>query len=276
MRNAYGDPARGAPSGEHAGRGAVGGRAKRRARPGEVHRGGQRMSRVDVNTPATAEAPTQIRANAGIAGRSIDRRSVLKGGAALVFALGTGGGLSILPIRSADAQSRWAAARSIDPDRLDTWIAVAESGDVTAFFGKMDMGQGVDTAIAQVVAEELDVDAERVEVVMGDRHLTPDQGGASGSSGCRQGSIPLRNAAAEARRVFVERASERLGVPVARLRTRAGGVYVADDPGTSVTYGDLIAEGFERELDWNGQYGNGLLVQGEAARKAPREYRVVG
>ncbi len=234
------------------------------------------MSRVDVNTPAAAEAPTQIRANAGIAGRSIDRRSVLKGGAALVFALGTGGGLSILPIRSADAQSRWAAARETDPTRLDTWIAIAESGDVTAFFGKMDMGQGVDTAIAQVVAEELDVDVDRVSVVMGDTHLTPNQGGASGSSGCRLGSIPLRNAAAEARRVLVERASEKLGVPVERLRTQSGAVLVADDSSRRVTYAELIADGFERELDWNGQYGNGLLVESGAPRKSPREYRVVG
>src|SRR5690606_40800875 len=131
---------------------AVGERAERLPRHGEDHRGGQRTGRVDVNTPAAAEAPPQIRAHAGIAGRSIDRRSVLKGGATLVFELGTGGGLSILPIRSADAQSRWAAARETDPTRLDTWIAIAESGDVTAFFGKMDMGQGVDTAIAQVVA----------------------------------------------------------------------------------------------------------------------------
>src|SRR5690606_39020950 len=143
-------------------------------------------------------------------------------------------------------------------------------------FGKMDMGQGVDTAIAQVVAEELDVDVERVEVVMGDTHLTPNQGGASGSSGCRQGSIPLRNAAAEARRVLVERASEQLNVPVDRLHTQSGAVYDTANSDRRVTYGELIADGFEQALDWNGQYGNGLLVEGGAARKQPRDYAVVG
>lgn len=204
------------------------------------------------------------------------RRRFLKGAAALVFTLGTAGGVSIVPVRRADAQSAWPGARDIDPTRLDTWIAITESGDVTAFFGKMDMGQGVDTAIAQVVAEELDVDIARVDVVMGDTHRTPNQGGASGSSGCRQGSIPLRNAAAEARRVLVERASERLGVPIERLRTRGGTVFVDGASGTSVSYGELIAEGLERELDWNGQYGNGLLVEGEAAVKPVGEYRVVG
>src|SRR5690606_16164557 len=162
-------------------------------------------------------------------------------------------GLSPRPARPAAPRSRGARGRERDPTRPDTWTAIAESGDVTAFFGKMDMGQGVDTAIAQVVAEELDVDVDRVSVVMGDTHLTPNQGGASGSSGCRLGSIPLRNAAAEARRVLVERASEKLGVPVERLRTQSGAVLVADDSSRRVTYADLIADGFERELDWNGQ-----------------------
>ena len=58
------------------------------------------------------------------------------------------------------------------PDQLDSWIAVLPDGSVTAYFGKMDMGQGVDVAIAQMVAEELDVAFERVNVVMGDTALT--------------------------------------------------------------------------------------------------------
>src|SRR5690606_7320738 len=152
MRNAHGDLARGAPCGGHARGGAVGGRAERRV--DAVGAGGRRMSRSDTNVRSAVELA--LGARASDAARTMDRRSFLKGGAALVFSLGAGGGLSIVPIRSAEAQSRWAAARSTDPTQLDTWIAIAESGDVTAFFGKMDMGQGVDTAIAQVVAEELD------------------------------------------------------------------------------------------------------------------------
>jgi CO/xanthine dehydrogenase Mo-binding subunit len=144
------------------------------------------------------------------------------------------------------------------------------------------MGQGVDTAIAQVVAEELDVDVARVMVVMGDTHRTPNQGGASGSSGCRQGAVPLRNAAAEARRVLVARASERLGVPAERLYVRDGMVLVTPDSGRNaevrptVTYADLIREGFETELDWNGQYGNGLLVTGMAEPKSHTAHKIVG
>ena len=212
----------------------------------------------------------------------LDRREFLQG-ASLVFALGAAGGVTILPIRKAGAQSLSAAPRALGPTSLDTWLSIDTEGAVTAYFGKMDMGQGVDTAIAQVVAEELDVDVARVAVVMGDTHRTPNQGGASGSSGCRQGAIPLRNAAAEARRVLVARASERLGVPSERLTVSNGTVYVAPDPtrpaaeaGPAVSYADLIREGFATEIDWNGQYGNGLLVTGTAAPKSHTAHTVVG
>jgi CO/xanthine dehydrogenase Mo-binding subunit len=206
---------------------------------------------------------------------ALDRRAFLQG-ASLVFAMASAGGLTILPVRRAGAQTLTAAARAIGPTSLDTWLALDASGAVTAFFGKMDMGQGVDTAIAQVVAEELDVDVARVSVVMGDTHRTPNQGGASGSSGCRLGANALRNAAAEARRVLVARASERLGVPVDALRVTAGTVAVATDARRSVTYRELIADGFATELDWNGRYGNNLNVTGAAKAKDPSEYRVVG
>ncbi len=91
---------------------------------------------------------------------------------------------------------------------------VLPDGSVTAFFGKTEMGQGVDVAIAQIVAEELDVAFEKVKVVMGDTALTCNQGGASGSTGIQCGGMALRNAAAEARRVLVERGAKKLGVPV--------------------------------------------------------------
>lgn len=206
---------------------------------------------------------------------SLDRRDFLKGGASLLFML-RAGTIGIVPIAGANAQSRWDGAREIGPTSLDTWLAVSEDGSVTAFFGKMDMGQGVDTAIAQVVAEELDVSVDRVEVVMGDTHRTANQGGASGSSGCRQGANPLRNAAAEARRVFLARASEHLGAPVAALSVADGRVFISSNPNRSISYGELITNGFNTNLDWNEQYGNGLLVTGTAQPKRPADYTVVG
>jgi CO/xanthine dehydrogenase Mo-binding subunit len=204
---------------------------------------------------------------------TMDRRSLLKGSGALVFTL-AGGGLNILTLSPALAAAP--AARALAPADLDTWLAVTETGDVTAFFGKMDMGQGVDTAIAQVVAEELDVDVDRVSVVMGDTGLTPNQGGASGSSGCRLGANPLRNAAAEARRVFLARAAEHLGQPAEALSVSSGRVFVTAEPAKAVSYGEMIARGFDTALDWNQQYGNSLMVTGKASPKSPLTYSVVG
>ena len=205
-----------------------------------------------------------------------NRREFLQSGASLVFTLRAAGSVAILPMAAGQAQTSWPDARAIGPTSLDTWLSIGQDGRVTAFFGKMDMGQGVDTAIAQVVAEELDVRVERVDVVMGDTHRTANQGGASGSSGCRLGANALRNAAAEARRVLLARASDRLGQPAAALRIEDGVVYLAANPERRVSYTDMIADGFETELDWNEQYGNGLNVAGAAELKAPSDYTVVG
>ena len=78
---------------------------------------------------------------------------------------------------------------------------------LSAFFGKMDMGHGLHVAIAQIVAEELDVPFKRVKVFMGDTATSVNQGGASGSTGIQNGGKQMRMAAAEARRVLVEMAA---------------------------------------------------------------------
>ncbi|NNE38254.1 MAG: molybdopterin-dependent oxidoreductase, partial [Gammaproteobacteria bacterium] len=123
----------------------------------------------------------------------------LKGGGALVLG-------ASLPIDALMAAGHdLPPARDLDPTNLSTWIAVHKDGSVTAYWGKMDMGQGVDTAIAQLVAEELDVDIERVNTFFGDSFVAADQGGASGSTGCSNSGVALRQAAAEARMVLVDK-----------------------------------------------------------------------
>src|SRR6266852_1304243 len=165
----------------------------------------------------------------------------------------------------------------LTPDELDSWIAVLPDGRVTAFFGKMDMGQGVDVAIAQIVADELDVAFDRVVVVMGDTAFTCNQGGASGSTGVQRGGVTLRYAAAEARRILLERAAERFSVEVAPLTMQDGVVSVAGDPRRRASYGELInGRHFHHKLEWNKQYGNPLLAKGLAIPKTASEYRIVG
>jgi CO/xanthine dehydrogenase Mo-binding subunit len=178
------------------------------------------------------------------------------------------------PVLAAAADAAKGAAKSMDPAEIDTWLAVAPDGMVTAFFGKPDVGQGVEVAIAQIVAEEMDLPVEQVSVHLADTSLTCDQGGVSGSTGVQRGGATLRNIATEARRLLVERAADELKVSTDQLKVENG--VISAPGGGKRTYAQLVKAAFEAKLDWNGQYGNGLTAKGKAKPKAPHDYKVVG
>jgi nicotinate dehydrogenase subunit B len=202
---------------------------------------------------------------------NIARRDLLKGAAALVIAV------NMPPVVRKAAAVAVAPARSLDPTELDTWLAIAADGSVTGYWGKMDMGQGVDTAIAQIIAEELDVDVETVSIVTGDSGTCADQGGASGSTGLRRSGVAFQAAAAEARLVLLEKASGALAAPQDRLAITDGIVHVAGDAAKSISYAELVAaNGFDASIEWNGKYGNNLALTGRAEPKNFADYRVVG
>jgi nicotinate dehydrogenase subunit B len=163
-----------------------------------------------------------------------------------------------------------------NPGDLDSWLAIGKDGRVTAFFGKPDVGQGVDTGISQIIAEELDVPLDSVDLVMADTALTCNQGGVSGSTGIQRGAVPLRNAAAEARALLIARAAEKLGIPVANLQVDAGVVSAIGDAGKRISYGELVTGGFNHQLEWNGKHGNALVTTGKAKPKSPKDYKLVG
>jgi CO/xanthine dehydrogenase Mo-binding subunit len=201
---------------------------------------------------------------------SLSRRDLLKGTGALVVAIAA-------PKAASAAMDTGGGKPPLAPDQLDSWIAVHPDGAVTAFFGKVDLGQSVDIAIGQIVADELDVPFEKVTVVMGDTALTINQGGASGSTGVQRGGIALRNAAAEARRLLVEMASQKFGVAADRLTVTDGIVTAKGDAAKRISYGELIGGNYFHEtLKWNGKIGNSLVASGKAKPKRPDEYRVVG
>src|SRR5215211_4312379 len=142
---------------------------------------------------------------------TLSRRAVLMGAGALVISVGAPVGFEMLAgMRQAFAQG---TKPPLTPDQLSSYIAVNADGTVSAFFGKMDMGHGLFVAIGQIVAEELDVPFKAVTVFMGDTANSVNQGGASGSTGIQKGGKQMRMAAAEARRVLVEMAAQRLGLP---------------------------------------------------------------
>jgi CO/xanthine dehydrogenase Mo-binding subunit len=207
--------------------------------------------------------------NARTSSLQLGRRDVLRAMGALVVAAS-----APAPVLAAAKAAAGPLGKSMDPAEIDAWLAVAPDGMVTAFFGKPDVGQGVEVAIAQIVAEELDLPVERVSVHLADTSLTCDQGGVSGSTGVQRGGATLRDIAAEARRRLVERAADELKVPADRLTVEDG--VVSAPGGGKRTYAQLVKAAFDAKLDWNGKYGNGLAAKGKAKPKSPKDYKVVG
>ena len=203
------------------------------------------------------------------------RRTLLKTGGALVVSFGTP--ISLQAVR-ADGQAAASGEKPpLTPDQLSSYIAVNGDGTITAYFGKMDMGQGLSVAIRQIVAEELDAPFDSVKLVIGDTASSVNQGGASGSTGVQEGGRQMRMAAAEARRVLVAMAAERLGVAPEQLTVTDGVVHGASDPAKKLSYADLIGgRYFNVQLDWNGKYGNALYAPGKAQPKDAKDHVVVG
>ena len=203
------------------------------------------------------------------------RRSILLGSGALVVSVGAAISLdTVMSIQTAYAQG---AKPPLTPDQLSSYIAVNADGSVAAYFGKMDMGHGLHVAIAQIVAEELDVPFKSVKVIMGDTATSVNQGGASGSTGIQLGGKQMRMAAAEARRVLVEMAAGLLSVPADKLAVNDGVVSASDDKAKRISYAQMIGgKYFNVQLDWNKQYGNTLYAPGKAQPKNPKDHKIVG
>ena len=206
---------------------------------------------------------------------SFTRRSVLLGGGALVVSIGAAVSLeTVLSIGQAYAQG---SKPPLTPDQLSSFIAVNADGTVSAYFGKMDMGHGLNIAIGQMVAEELDVPFKAVKVIMANTDVTVNQGGASGSTGIQLGGKQMRMAAAEARRVLVEMAAGLLSTPADKLVVNDGVVSAADGKSERISYAQIIGgKYFNVQLDWNKKLGNDLYAPGKAQPKNPSEHKIVG
>ncbi len=146
----------------------------------------------------------------------------------------------------------------------EVFVAVDAEGGVTGFSGHVDLGTGIRTALAQIVAEELDVPFERVTMVLGHTGQTPDQGPTLASETIQVAAVPLRLAAATARHALVARAAEWLGAPAEALLVQDG-VLRAAGGNQHVGYGELVA----------GQRIH-LALAADAVVKPAADYRIVG
>lgn len=144
----------------------------------------------------------------------------------------------------------------------DLYVTLTPEGQATGYNGHVDLGTGIEIALAQIVAEELDLPLSAVSIRLGDTAETPNQGPTIASETIQIAARSLRLAAAQARRWLVEQAALRLGAPVAEVETRNGACHWS---GQTVPYAALLENHADR-----------LELDEEQPVKDPADYRVVG
>jgi nicotinate dehydrogenase subunit B len=189
------------------------------------------------------------------------RRSFLKRGTALTI------GFSLSPALEAFAQQPAAAKPlpfSLQSNRnLDGWLRINPDGTITVFTGKAELGQGILTALSQIVADEMDVEFARIHIVSADTSRTPNEGWTAGSLSIEHSGTALRYASAEARHILLQAAATKLSVPVADLQVADG--VISAPGGGKATYWELTTDG--------------LLKRDATAQFAPKpaaKHRVIG
>ncbi|MGE5163821.1 MAG: molybdopterin cofactor-binding domain-containing protein, partial [Sphingobacteriales bacterium] len=107
---------------------------------------------------------------------------------------------------------------------LDRWVAFPSPGKVTVLTGRVEFGQGVLTALAQIAADELDVALERITIRSGDTMKAPNEGYTAGSQSIQFGGVAMRQACADVRALFFEQAANVMGCKVSELSIRDGSI----------------------------------------------------
>jgi|SRR5580704_4775476 nicotinate dehydrogenase subunit B len=188
---------------------------------------------------------------------TLDRRTFSAGLGAIVVAFS-------LDPKLALAQQPAPLPGSLSNNRmLDAWLRINADGTATIFPGKVELGQGITTALAQIVAEELDLPLSRVQMIPADTAKSPNEGITSGSQSIEYGGVALRLAGAQARAILVDLAAKRLGVAADTLTVVDGTISSAD--GRKLGYGELAAQ-----VDLHQE------VTAKVAPKAPSSHKIVG
>ena len=151
-------------------------------------------------------------------------------------------------------------------DQIDDWLRFNDDRSVTIYSGKVELGQGISTALAQIAADELDVALERVRVANADTDSSPDEGGTTGSRSLETSGVAIRSACAAARHHLLALAYEQLdSLTPADALPVADGLITDPKTGRRATYWDLMAgRRFNRP------------ITGGARLKKPADYAVVG
>ena len=156
------------------------------------------------------------------------------------------------------------------PADFNAYLHIGADGRVGCFVGKVELGQGIMTSLAMLVAEELEVGPDQVDMLMGDTDLCPWELPTGGSLTTWQLAPALRGAAAEARAVLLGMAAERLKAPAADLEMKGGAVSVKGDPGRTVTFGQMV-QGRRMERHLKGARPKPLSACTLLGRPVPRK-----
>src|SRR6478736_4348108 len=124
--------------------------------------------------------------------------------------------------------------------KLSSWLRFSADGEVTVSPGKVEIGQGIVTALAQIAADELDIDLARVQMLRASTAASPNEGVTSGSLSIQQSGRALRHACAEIRQIFLRQAAERMGVDIDALDIEDGTISGPGNVRTS--YWELAEE----------------------------------
>ena len=190
--------------------------------------------------------------------QTLTRRDFLKASGALVVTF------SVADTPAWGAAAPATPAKTVAPDRVDGFVAIARDGTVSVYSGKVDLGTGTHTALRQIAAEELCVPLDKVQLIEGDTALTPDQGPTWGSLTIQVGGTQIRRACATAREALVARAAEKIGVPKERLYAKDGAVVrLGGEAG--VPYAQLLSG---QQLE--------MKIEEKVALKRPATYTIVG
>lgn len=152
----------------------------------------------------------------------------------------SGSGLFILFAPGTFGQMAFAQPGRGYPTDLNAYLKIGADGRVSLFCSKIEMGQGIITSMAQMLAEELDVSPDSIDMVMGDTDLCPWDSGTTGSRSTKYYGPPLRKAGAEARAILLQMASEKLDIPPERLVVKNGEVSDITNAAHNITYAALV------------------------------------
>jgi isoquinoline 1-oxidoreductase len=169
--------------------------------------------------------------------------------------------------------------RAQHPTDFNAFLKIGADGRVMCFSGKIEMGQGIITSLAQMLAEALAVPLASVEMVMGDTSLCPHDMGTFGSLSTKYFGVTLRRAAAEARAALIQMAAEHLQTSPQRLITKDGAVIDSQNPNKKVTYARLTeGKTIERHLKATpvAQHSSEYTVSGKATGRTDAAQKVTG